>query len=91
MNSFYEASKKSEFFHFGILPQVCIHSLIEDDYSKMYEPRHKCDCNCAEWIEGKIDIIQPVDGYQFPQKDVHRCKNCNEVRMADHIGIKNEW
>lgn len=86
-NSFYEIAKNSEFYHFDILPQICIHSLMEDEYSKMYTPREKCSCGCAEWLEGKMDIIKPVNGYKFPQKDVHRCKNCSEVRMADHISI----
>ena len=84
-----EWTNKSEFYHFGILPEICIHSPIEDKYSKMYTPREKCDCGCSEWIEGKMDIVKPVNGYQYPQKDVHRCKNCNEVRMADHIGVKD--
>lgn len=84
-----EWTDKSEFYHFGLLPQVCIHSPIEDQYSKMYTPRQACDCGCAEWIDGKMDIIVPV-GFKFPQKDVHRCKQCNEVRMADHIGVENE-
>lgn len=81
---------KSEFYHFRILPQLCIHSIIEDEYSKMYIPREKCDCGCFEWIEGKMDIIKSEHGLKFPQKDVHRCKKCNEVRMADHIGLKDE-
>jgi len=80
--------KSSEFAHFGILPEICIHSLVEDEYSKMYIPREKCDCGCRDWIEGKMDIVKPIKGYQFPKKDVNRCKNCNEVRMADHIGAK---
>jgi hypothetical protein len=29
-------------------------------------------------------------GHTFPRKDVHRCKNCNEVRLADYIGVINE-
>ena len=84
-------SENSEFYNFGILPQICIHSLIEDEYSKMYIPRKQCDCGCAEWIEGKMDIIKPMNGYEFPKKDVHRCKECNEVRISDHIGLcKND-
>lgn len=89
-NSFGGIIKNSPFYHYGILPEVCIHSTKEDEYSKMYSPREKCDCGSSEWIEGKMDIVQPVHGYKFPQKDVHRCKKCNEVRVADHIGIKNE-
>jgi len=77
---------KSEFFHFGTLPQVSIHSTIEDGYSKMYVPREKCDCGCNEWIDGKMKIVEDSFGYEFPKKDVHRCKECNEVRMADHVG-----
>lgn len=78
---------KSEFHHFGILPAICIHSLAQDQYSKMYKPRLLCECGSDEWIEGKMDVIKPVNGYKFPQKDVHRCKSCNEVRVADHIGM----
>ncbi len=80
---------KSEFYHFGILPQVCIHSTDEDEYSKSYIPREKCDCDHSEWVEGKMDIVKPIMGYNFPKKNVHRCKECNEIRMADHIGIKD--
>ena len=81
---------KSEFFHFGLLPEICIHSLEVDQYSKMYVPREKCDCGFAEWVEGKMDIVKPMNGYRFPTKAVHRCKSCNEVRMADHIGVKDD-
>ncbi len=81
---------KSEFYHFGILPRVCIHSPNEDEYLKMYIPREKCGCGNSEWISGKMDIVKPMNGYTFPQKDVHRCKDCNEVRMADHIGKDEE-
>lgn len=63
--------------------------MVEDEYSKMYIPREKCECGCSEWIEGKMNIVEPVNGYQFPQKDVNRCKKCNEVRMADHISLEN--
>jgi hypothetical protein len=78
---------KSEFFHFGILPQVCIHSLDEDEYSKMYIPQEKCDCGCSDWIESTMKIIEDRIGYNF-HKRVHRCKECNEVRIANHIGYK---
>lgn len=76
-------TSKSEFFHFGILPRVCIHSPIEDQYSKMYLPREKCECGSSQWIDGEINI---TNGLEFPRKQVHRCKECDEVRMADHIG-----
>lgn len=85
-----EWTKNSAFYHFGILPQVCIHSIIVDEYSEMYVPREKCECGCSQWIEAKMDIIKPVNGYHFPKKDVHRCMVCKEVRMADHIGVKHE-
>ncbi len=85
-----ELAKNSEFYHFGILPSVCIHSLIEDEYSKMYIPRQSCECSCEIWIDGKMDIVKPINGYTFPKKDVHRCADCNEVRMADHIGVKDD-
>jgi len=81
---------KSDFFHFGTLPQVSIHSIIEDQYSKMYIPREKCDCGCSEWIDGKMKIVEDCFGYEFPKKDVHRCKDCNEVRMADHVAAKRD-
>ena len=83
-----ESQDKSEFYHFGLLPSVCIHSLVEDEYSKMYVPRKECECGSFEWIEGEMDIIKPVPGFNYPKKNVHRCKVCNEVRMADHIGSK---
>ncbi len=79
----------SEFYHFGILPQICIHSIIEDEYSKMYIAREICDCGCKEWIEGTMKILEDSFGYEFPKKEVHRCKECNEVRMSDHIGYKD--
>ena len=78
----------SEFYHFGILPQVCIHSLDEDEYSKMYVPQEKCDCGCSDWIESTMKIIKDSFGYEFPKKRVHRCTECNEVRIAHHIGYK---
>lgn len=78
----------SEFFHFGILPNICIHTPIEDEYSKNYIPRERCDCGCSEWIESTMKIIENSMGYEFPPKDVHRCTKCNEVRLADHKGYK---
>lgn len=78
---------KSEFYHFGILPQVCIHSIIKDKYSKMYIPRERCDCGCSEWKESKMKMFKNEN---IPEKDVHRCIECNKVRMADHIGLKDE-
>lgn len=81
-------TSKSEFYHFGILPQVCIHSANEDKYSKMYTPREKCDCGHDEWIEEGCTMILGHYPDRTPMyKDVHRCKKCNEVRMSDHIGI----
>ena len=79
---------KSEFFHFGILPQVCIHSLDEDEYSKMYVPQEKCRCGCLDWIESTMKIVKDFMGHEFPKKRVHRCKECNEVRIAYHVGFK---
>lgn len=79
---------KSEFFHFGILPSVCIHSPIKDEYSNNYIPREKCDCGCTEWVESTMKLVGDSFGYEFPTKDVHRCKQCNQVRMADHKGYK---
>jgi len=81
-------TSKSEFFHFGILPEVCIHSLDEDEYSKMYIPREKCDCGNDKWIDSTMKIVKDFMGYEFPKKLVHRCSHCNEVRLADHIGKK---
>lgn len=78
-------TSNSEFFHFGILPQVCIHSLIEDEYSKMYVPQEVCKCGCKEWIDSTMLMF-----IGLPEKEVHRCKDCNEVRIAKHIGIKDE-
>lgn len=76
---------KSEFYHFGILPQVCIHSLDEDEFSKMYTPQEKCDCGCGDWIESEMQICANF----YSPKKVHRCKTCNEVRIANHIGYKD--
>ena len=83
-----EAQDKSEFYHFGILPQVCIHSVEEDQYSKMYKAREKCDCGSSDWLEEGCTMIicYYFDGTPV-YKDVHRCKKCNNVRMADHIGV----
>lgn len=78
-----EFRNKSEFYHFDVIPQVCIHSLVEDEYSKMYVPREVCECGCTEWVEGTMQMF-----IGLPLKDVHRCKACNEVRMADHIGAR---
>jgi len=81
---------KSEFFDFGILPQICIHSLDEDQYSKMYIPREKCNCGNDQWIDSTMKIIKDSMEYEFPKKSIHRCTQCNEIRMADHIGSKND-
>lgn len=75
-------TSKSEFF--------CIHSLDEDEYSKMYIPKEKCDCGCNEWTESTMKIVKDSFGYEFPKKRVHRCKECNQVRISYHIGIYNE-
>lgn len=81
---------KSEFYHFGIFPQICIHSLDEDEYSQMYTPQETCDCGCKEWIESTMKIVEDYMGYEFPLKRVHRCKYCNKVRISNHIGIKEQ-
>lgn len=83
-----DAMDNSEFYHFGILPQLTIHSPVEDSYSHMYIPRDKCDCGCGEWKDGEMELIYPIAGVSFPKKHVHRCANCNDVRMADHKGMK---
>jgi len=80
-----EENKNSEFFHFGILPRVCIHTLEEDEYSHMYIPEEGCSCGCKEWIVSVMALAQ-VDGIPCMFKNVHRCRDCNEVRMANHIG-----
>ncbi len=82
-------TSKSDFFHFGTLPNVCIHSLDEDEFSKMYIPQDRCNCGGNEWIDSTMKIIEDFMGYEFPKKRVHRCKACNEVRIAHHIGIEN--
>ena len=78
----------SAFYHFGILPSISIHSLDEDLYSPMYIPREICDCGCKEWKESTMKIIEDFQGYEYPKKRVHRCVQCNEVRIADHRGPK---
>lgn len=80
--------ENSAFFQFGLLPEVSIHSLEKDQYSKSYIPRQVCDCGCKEWIESTMKIVEDSMGYEFPKKAVHRCKQCNEVRMADHVGAE---
>ena len=77
--------KNRDFFHFGTLPQICIHSLDEDEYSPKYKPNEICECGCDEWIESEMKIVKDLDGYEFPKKRVHRCKQCNEVRIAKLI------
>lgn len=81
----------SEFFHFGILPAMCIHSVEADEYSKMYKPIPRCDCGCTEWLEEGCTMVlgHYPDGTPV-YKDVHRCKNCFEVRTANHIGVQDE-
>lgn len=76
---------KSEFYHFGLLPRVCIHTLDIDEYSHMYIPQEVCSCGSKDWIDSKMALSQ-MNGIPFMFKDVHRCKKCNEVRMANHIG-----
>lgn len=80
-----EEIKNSEFFHFGLLPSVCIHTLVQDQYSHMYIPEEICTCGCNEWVEGKMALFEK-DGLPYMFKDVHRCKNCNKVRIANHVG-----
>jgi hypothetical protein len=79
----------SAFYHFDILPGICIHWVEEDQYSKMYKPMAKClECGHTEFREAKMKIIEG-----FPDefdKRVHRCNECNEVRMATHIGLKDD-
>gem|GEM_PF-3100473 len=84
-------TKNSEFFHFGVLPQVCIHSPIHDQYSDSYIPEKSCKCGSEEWLEEGCTMIlfHYADGTPA-YKDVHRCKKCYEVRMATHKGIKKE-
>ena len=78
---------ESAFLEFGLLPGVCIHSIIEDRYSKMYVARTICQCGCSEWVDSSIEIIRDLMGYEYPKKQMHRCKQCNQVRMADHISV----
>ncbi len=82
---------KSAFYHFGILPQIYIHSPKEDQYSKSYIARVKCDCGCTEWLEDGCTMIlgHYYDGTPI-YKDVHRCKQCKEVRMAHHVSAQND-
>ena len=80
----------SAFFHFGFLPEVCIHSLIKDEYSPMYTPREFCDCGSNEWVISYMKMTADDSPIQLPLKDVQCCKICNEVRMADHIGSETD-
>lgn len=74
-------TSKSDFYHFGTLPSVCIHSPIKDKYSKMYIPLEICECGCKEWVESTM-----IKFIGFSLDRVHRCKDCNTVRIANHIG-----
>ena len=86
-----EHLNKSEYYHFGILPQICIHSPHIDQYSHMYKPQDVCDCGCTDWLTEGCTIILGHYRNGIPvHKDVHRCAKCNEVRIAHHIGIKDE-
>lgn len=40
--TFKEQQDKSEFFHFGLLPRVCIHIPKGDYYSHMYKAQEVC-------------------------------------------------
>lgn len=73
-------SEKSEVYLFGLLPEVCIYSLVEDQYSKMYIPRKKCDCGGKEWEASTMEMF-----VGFEPKAVHRCIACKGVRLADRI------
>jgi hypothetical protein len=87
MDDFEEEMRKfEEGFAYRPLPRVSIHSIIEDQYSKYYEPRESCACGCKEWIYSEMDILKPTLGHVWPRKQVHRCKQCNCVRMADLRG-----
>lgn len=77
-------TNKSEFYHLGIIPKVCIHLLDEDEFSKMYIPQVKCDCGCSEWIKSTMHLFMNENWI----KRVHRCNSCNQVRIAHHIGYK---
>lgn len=81
--------KNSKFYHFGIVPRVCIHSPKPDQYSKMYVPRDACKCGCKEWVEGKMPLARML-GVDCMFKDVHRCNDCGEVRVADHVGKEED-
>jgi len=81
----------SAFYAFGLLPEICTHTPKEDHYSKMYVPDSECVCGCREWITSGCTMVLGHYNDGTPcYKDVHRCKECKEVRMATHIGIKNE-
>jgi len=84
-----ECRNNSEFYHFGILPRVCIHSPEPDQYSHMYVPEERCKCGCVEWVDGKMPLAELM-GVPCMFKDVHRCKACNDIRMANHIGKEDE-
>ncbi len=79
----------SALYQFGLLPEICIHTPKEDEYSKMYNPQKQCDCGCKEWIEEGCTMILGHYNDGTPMyKDVHRCKNCFKVRIATHIGAE---
>lgn len=73
-------TNNSEFYHFGVLPSKCIHSPVEDQYSKSYIPEENCsECSCNEWVDSTLRLGVFFEGISKP---VHKCKNCNKVRLA---------
>lgn len=77
-------TSNNEFYHFGILPQKCIHTPIPDQYSKMYIPQESCECGCKDWVDSTMELFK-----MMPVKHVHRCAACNEVRIANHLGSRD--
>jgi len=72
----------SDFLLSGKLPKICIHTPIEDQYSKYYEPEKVCECGCSEWKDSTTNILKNPDEFKLKPKDVHRCVKCSLIRIA---------
>ena len=72
-----------DFFNYGTLPKVCIHTPKPDNFSDYYSPRGICKCGSSDWIDGEMDILKSKIDHVWPKKPVHRCKKCEEVRLSD--------
>lgn len=80
---------KSPFYYFGILPAWSIYSPVQDNYSDVYVPEKVCECGSIKWKKKQTMILGFQNGIPL-SKEIHRCKNCDKIRMAKHVGIKDQ-